>query len=162
MSLASRVANLFSSGSTDAPREGNNSLGFDNDGLPGGKETFIDVRLGVELARPENMAPKALEDGRPPYLHVSYFSSFEKQILMSLVHDRRRAWRYHGGSFDALFGHGEDPPTGRPSHPAKIHGNVIILFYNSSARGHKARAIRWLAPCYAWIFPGHYHILWNL
>jgi hypothetical protein len=65
MSLASRVTNFFS-----APRGERNSLGFADadDGLPGGKGSFVNGTLGVVS---ETMAQKAVEkEGRPPYLHV--------------------------------------------------------------------------------------------
>jgi hypothetical protein len=70
MSLASKVANLFSSGSTNA-QTNRNGFGFAEDGLSGGKDTFADVKLGSEGFTPEIMASKALEEeGRSPYLHV--------------------------------------------------------------------------------------------
>jgi hypothetical protein len=70
MSLASRVANLLSSGSTTQTAD-RSDFGFVDDGLSGGKETFSDVRLGRQGTRSETMAPKtAEEEARPPYLHV--------------------------------------------------------------------------------------------
>ncbi|TVY80838.1 putative mitochondrial carrier [Lachnellula suecica] len=69
MSLASRVANLFSSSST-GPQQSRNELGFVDDGVPAGKQGFADIKLGSERVMPENMAPKAVEEeARPPYLH---------------------------------------------------------------------------------------------
>lgn len=62
MSLASRVTNFFSSS--------NSTQGFADadDGLPGGKGSFVDGRLGL---RSNTMAPKAVEEeARPPYIHV--------------------------------------------------------------------------------------------
>jgi len=71
MSLTSRVANLFTSGSTGQDR---NNLSLFEDGLSGGKETFSNVGLGREVIGSQTMAPEALEEeGRPPYLHVSYY-----------------------------------------------------------------------------------------
>jgi hypothetical protein len=74
MSLASKVANLFSSGSTNA--ETNRiGFGFSEDGLSRGKDTFADVKFGSEGFASETMAPKALEEeGRSPYLHVGHFA----------------------------------------------------------------------------------------
>jgi hypothetical protein len=78
MSLASKVANLFSSGSTSA-QTNRNGFGFVDDGLPGGKHTFADVELGPEGYTPEIMAPKAVEEERrSPYLHVRYFQRHTK------------------------------------------------------------------------------------
>jgi hypothetical protein len=72
MSLTSKVANLFSSGSTN-PQSNRPGFGFVDDGLPGGKHTFADVKLGPEGFTPEIMASKAVEEeGRSPYLHVRY------------------------------------------------------------------------------------------
>jgi len=69
MSLTSRVANLFSSGSTTSSREDRNELA--DNGLSGGKEAFTSVGMGTSIVGSETMAPKALEEeGRPPYLHV--------------------------------------------------------------------------------------------
>ena len=70
MSLASKVANLFSSGSTNS-QPNRNHFGFVDDGLSGGKHTFADVKLGPEGFMPEIMASKAVEEERrSPYLHV--------------------------------------------------------------------------------------------
>jgi hypothetical protein len=70
MSLTSRVANLFSSGSTGTQQD-RSDIGFVDDGLSGGKQAFPDVKLGTEGYRSETMAQKAHEEeGRPPYLHV--------------------------------------------------------------------------------------------
>jgi len=69
MSLTSRVANLFFSGSTNSSREDRNDL-IDN-GLPAGNQSFTSVGMGTELVGSKTMAPQALEEeGRPPYLHV--------------------------------------------------------------------------------------------
>ena len=70
MSLGSLVANLFSS-STTKPQEARNDIDFADDGLSGGKPTFMATEFGERGFRPETMAPKeAEEEGRPPYLHV--------------------------------------------------------------------------------------------
>jgi len=72
MSLASKVANLFSSGSTNS-QTNRNGFGFSEDGLSGGKDTFADVKLGPEGIASEIMASKAVEEeGRSPYLYVGY------------------------------------------------------------------------------------------
>lgn len=73
MSLGSLVANLFS-GSTPRSQENRNQLGFVDDGLEGGKQTFADANFDARRFRTENMAPKAVEEeeSRPPYLHVSW------------------------------------------------------------------------------------------
>lgn len=69
MSLASRVANLFSS-STSRP-EGRNKFDLVDDGVPAGKQGFPDVKLGAERVKSNTMAQKdfAEEEARPPYLH---------------------------------------------------------------------------------------------
>ena len=74
MSLASRVTNLFSSGSTNTRGENRNSLGFADDGLSGGDDNLTRIIMGTELVGSgTTMAPEALEDeARPPYLHVSW------------------------------------------------------------------------------------------
>jgi hypothetical protein len=72
--LASRVANLFSSEST-TKQQNHNGIGLVDDGISGGKGSFADVRLGTADFRSDTMAPKAIEEeeeeGRPPYIHVS-------------------------------------------------------------------------------------------
>lgn len=68
MSLASRVANLFSS-STSPQRT--NDFGLVNDGGPAGQQGLADIRLGAESVMSETNAQKAVEEeARPPYLHV--------------------------------------------------------------------------------------------
>ena len=75
MSLASKVANLFSSGSTSTQTP-SNSFGFPEDGLSGGKNTFVDVKMGSEGLRTGTMASKTVEEeGRSPYLHVGHPST---------------------------------------------------------------------------------------
>jgi len=70
MSLASRVANLFYTGSTNTQREDRNRLAITDNGLPGGRETPIDVRFRPEFVGSGTMAPKTVEEeDRPPYLH---------------------------------------------------------------------------------------------
>jgi hypothetical protein len=72
MSLTSKVANLFSPGSTNT-QPNRNDFGFVDDGLPGGKQNFADVKLGPEAFTPENMVSKTVEEEeRRPYLHVRY------------------------------------------------------------------------------------------
>ena len=74
MSLASRVTNFLSS-SSSTQQEERNDLGFADadDGLPGGKGSFADGRLGTKGFRSDSMAQKAVEEeGRPRYLHVRY------------------------------------------------------------------------------------------
>ena len=69
MSLTSRVANLFSSGSTTSPHQHRDELA--DNGLLGGEKAFRSVGMGTELVGSETMAPQAHEEeGRPPYLHV--------------------------------------------------------------------------------------------
>jgi hypothetical protein len=70
MSLTSRVINLFSA-STGA-QQSRNEIGFADDGLSGGKQTFPDVKLGAEVFGVENMTPGTYdEEPRPAYIHVS-------------------------------------------------------------------------------------------
>lgn len=70
MSLASRVANLFSS-STTSPQQNRNEFGLVDDGVPAGRQHFADIKLGAETVMSETVAQKAVEEeGRPPYLHV--------------------------------------------------------------------------------------------
>ncbi len=72
MSLASKVANLFSSGSTN-PQPNRPDFDFVDDGLSRGEHTFAAVKLGTESLTSEIMASKAVkEEGRAPYLHVRY------------------------------------------------------------------------------------------
>jgi hypothetical protein len=72
MSLASKVANLFSSESTN-PQSNRPGFGFVDDGLSRGEHTFAAVKLGSESLTSEIMASKAAEEeGRSPYLHVRY------------------------------------------------------------------------------------------
>jgi len=74
MSLASKVANLFS-GSTNTQTH-RNGFGFPEDGLSEGKDTFVDVKMGSEGLTSETMASKAIEEeGRSPYLHVGHPST---------------------------------------------------------------------------------------
>lgn len=69
MSWGSRVASLFS-GSSNTQQD-RNSLGFVDDALPVGKQTFTDVQLGVQGLGSDTMASQTdEEDARPPYLHV--------------------------------------------------------------------------------------------
>ncbi|KAF4632285.1 hypothetical protein G7Y89_g5846 [Cudoniella acicularis] len=71
MSLASRVANLFSSG-TSTTQQDRNDFGFVDDGVPARKQTFADVKLGTRRVRSDTMASKAIEEeeeSRPPYIH---------------------------------------------------------------------------------------------
>ena len=96
MSLASRVANLFSSGSTTQPTD-RNEFGFVDDGLSEEKEIFADVKLGEEGFRLEIMAPKAVEEeARPPYLHVRWQAYVSKiMTLIYIVHDCWRNWWHY-------------------------------------------------------------------
>jgi hypothetical protein len=74
MSLASRVTNLFSSGSTGGtgPEEGNET-GLASDGLERGNRRMEDGILGARAFKPETMSPQTVEEeGRPPYLHVRF------------------------------------------------------------------------------------------
>jgi hypothetical protein len=72
MSLASKVANLFSSGSTNTQAH-RNVFGFVDDGLSEGKQTFADVEFGSEGLTSGIMLSKAgEEEGRRPYIHVRY------------------------------------------------------------------------------------------
>jgi hypothetical protein len=70
MSLASRVTNLFSSGSPGTGQEGND-IGLADDGLSRGKGTLADGIFGGAAFKSETMGPQnGEEEGRPPYLHV--------------------------------------------------------------------------------------------
>jgi hypothetical protein len=80
MSLTSRLANLFSSGSTNTQRDHNttNTVELGEHGLPGWKNSTTDIRTGILGS--ETMAQKAIEEeDRPPYLHVGYTDQFEKE-----------------------------------------------------------------------------------
>lgn len=69
MSLASRVANLFS-GSPAAERE-RNKLNFGDDGLSNEDLGFAYRQSRLHAAESDAMAQKDVkEEGRPPYLHV--------------------------------------------------------------------------------------------
>ena len=109
MSLASRVTNFFSSSDS--------TQGFADadDGLPGGKGSFADGRLGL---RSDTMSPEAIEEeARPPYIHVRLFViCFRGTKLMDIVYDCWRSWRHDRRSFDALFGYGQDSAAGRSTY----------------------------------------------
>ncbi|OBT64183.1 hypothetical protein VE03_06857 [Pseudogymnoascus sp. 23342-1-I1] len=69
MSLASRVANLFS-GSPAVERE-RSKLNFGDDGLSDGELGFADRQSRLHAAESDAMAQKDVkEEGRPPYLHA--------------------------------------------------------------------------------------------
>lgn len=69
MSLASRVANLFS-GSPAVERE-RSKLNFGDDGLSDEDLGFADRQSRLHAAESDAMAQKDVtEEGRPPYLHV--------------------------------------------------------------------------------------------
>lgn len=69
MSLASRVANLFS-GSPTAERE-RSKLNIGDDGLSDEELGFADRQSRLHAAKSDAMAQKDVtEEGRPPYLHV--------------------------------------------------------------------------------------------
>jgi hypothetical protein len=74
MSLASRVTNLFSSGSTGGTGlEEGNETGLASDGLERGNRRMEDGILGATAFKPETMSPQTVEEeGRPPYLHVRF------------------------------------------------------------------------------------------
>jgi hypothetical protein len=114
MFLASKVANLFSSGSTN-PQSNRPGFGFVDDGLSGvsgGKHTFADVKLGPKGFTPEIMASKTVEEeGRSPYLHVRYTARHKRSIANLIVYDSWRTWRHDRGYADALFGYCQDAPT---------------------------------------------------
>jgi hypothetical protein len=106
MSLASKVANLFSPGSTNA-QPNRNEFGFVDDGLPGGKHTFADVKLGPEGFTSESMVSKKVEEKEHrPYLHVRYPDGGQDLWLIFAVYDCWRAWWNDRGSVDALFRYG--------------------------------------------------------
>jgi hypothetical protein len=71
MSLASRVANLFSGPSTLAGQD-QNKFSSANDGLSDRHITFPDVESRRRGLHSDTMAQKEVEEeeGRPPYLHV--------------------------------------------------------------------------------------------
>jgi hypothetical protein len=72
--LASRIANLFSPGSSSGNQQDHNDIGFVDDGCSQGKQSFADVKLGASDFTIHTMASKAVEEeeeGRPPYIHVS-------------------------------------------------------------------------------------------
>ena len=80
--LASRAANLISPESTNK-QQNQDGLGFVDDGISGGKGTFVDVKLGTAGFRTDTMAPKTTEEeeeGRPPYLHVRYQQGGQRRI----------------------------------------------------------------------------------
>ena len=69
MSLASRVANLFS-GSPAVERE-RSKLNFGDDGLSNEEIVFADRQSRLHATKSDAMAQKDVkEEGRPPYLHV--------------------------------------------------------------------------------------------
>jgi len=69
MSLASRVANLFSS--STSLQQSTNEFDLVDDGGPAGKQGLADIRMGADSVMSETNAQKAVEEeARPPYLHV--------------------------------------------------------------------------------------------
>ena len=113
MSLASRVANLFSSSST-GPQQSRNEFGLVDDGVPAGKQGLADIKLGAERVMSETNAQKTVEEeARPPYLHVRFVPNVIKEpILTAVVYDCRRDWWDYWGSFDAFSGYGQDSSAG--------------------------------------------------
>jgi len=95
--MASRIGNLFSSGSTSTEQGNRSSFGFADDGLPEGKRDLFDSRVGTGAFQSNTMAQKTDEDeGRPPYLHVRGRNVQAIQTLLILiVHDCWRNWRHH-------------------------------------------------------------------
>ena len=72
MSLASKVATLFSSRSTTAQPNSNDFAHVD-DGVRGEKQPFAGVKLGSESFTSETMSSKTVEEEpRPLYLHVRH------------------------------------------------------------------------------------------
>jgi hypothetical protein len=70
MSLASRVANLFSGSSISAGQD-QSKFSLANDGLSDRHINFPDVESRRKGAYSDTMAQKEVEEeGRPPYLHV--------------------------------------------------------------------------------------------
>lgn len=163
MSLASRVANLFSSG-TSTPQQGRDEFGFVDDGVPEGKQTFSDFKLGTEGFRSDTMAQKEVEEeeGRPPYLHVRWsYASFYSKLICE-VHDRRRNWWNDWRPFDAFFRYGQNPTTRRSAYSAKIHDHGIFLFHNFSPGGIQTRTLWWLDTSITGLFSGDYYLLRNI
>lgn len=71
--LTSRIANIFSPGSSAPQQQNQNGLGFVDDGLSGGKQPFADISLGAAHLGQDTMASEAVEEeARPPYIHVSF------------------------------------------------------------------------------------------
>jgi hypothetical protein len=72
MSLASRVANLFSGNSTSVEQD-QSKFSLANDGLSERHISFPDVESRRRGAYADTMAQKEVEEeGRPPYLHVRF------------------------------------------------------------------------------------------
>lgn len=97
MSLASRVANLFS-GSTTSAEQDQSKFSLANDGLSDRHINFPDVQSRRKGTHSDAMAQKEVEEeGRPPYLHVRPFSLslVLVRILTLIVHDRWWNWRYY-------------------------------------------------------------------
>lgn len=71
MSLTS-IFNFFSP-RTPGRTQNRNEFELVDDGVPAGRETFADIKLGRTAVRSGNMAPKEIEEeARPPYLHVRW------------------------------------------------------------------------------------------
>jgi len=72
MSLASRLANLFSGSPTAT--EDHNSFRFQDDGLSKERVSFAGVNSSRRGTRPYTMAQEEAEEeeARPAYLHVSF------------------------------------------------------------------------------------------
>jgi hypothetical protein len=76
MSLASRVANLFSGSSTSAGQD-QSQFTLANDGLSDRHISLSGVESRRRGAYSDTMSPKEVEEeGRPPYLHVRHYFPF--------------------------------------------------------------------------------------
>jgi hypothetical protein len=96
MSLASRVANLFS-GSSTTPGQDQSKFNLANDGLSDRHINFPDVESRRKGVYSHTMVQKEVkEEGRPTYLHVRPLFPFSVFSLLTLiVHDRWWNWRYY-------------------------------------------------------------------
>ncbi len=82
MPLSSQIASLlFGSQTTQQTRS---DFGIVDDGLPGGKQSFADVRFGTADFRSDIMVSvEDEEEARPPYLHVRTYHPREKKFLLT-------------------------------------------------------------------------------
>ena len=105
----------------------------------------------------------AREALRPPYIHVRTTITFVGMNLgltvIRLGNARGRNWRDDWRHAHAFTGHGQDTPTGRSAHAAKVHFHGFELLHHFSARRNKARIVWRRHTGVDWLLLWNGHIL---